>query len=1052
MKKNLLWLLCVFVCSMQLFAQQANVQGVVVDSKGESIPGANVFLKGNTTVGTITDIDGNFSLNVKVGDVLVVRFVGFDEAEVKVTSVSRNLKITLTDSSQALEEVVVMGYGVQKKKLVTGATVQVKGDEIAKMNTVSPIGALSSQTPGVSIVSNSGKPNAGYKVSIRGVGTMGDSAPIVVIDGLVGGIDNLNALNPNDIESIDVLKDAASTAIYGARAANGVILVTTKRGKEGRTSVTLDAYIGWQNVARIPQTLNAKEYMTIMDEARINDGLDPYDWANMVPNYSDIESGKWNGTNWVKEIVGEDAPQQNYSLGISGGNSMGNFSIGLSYTSQEGVLARDFFKSKFERYTARINSEWSLIKSDKGRDIVKFGQNLQMNMSASSGLSGVKSDGPYWNDIRWAIEAYPLQTLYDENGELSKTIGWWSGNRVNPIARLLTYGGGPNNDDKSYSARGNFFITIQPIKDLIFKSAFGFGYSGWTGRSYSVPYDYGSSWTSTVDQVNQNSGHDYAWSWENTLSYNFSLQEKHNFTVLAGMSAEKWGLGENLSAWRQLNQFGDWKHAFISNTTQQEGTTTWGMSGDPSGRGALLSYFGRINYDYMAKYMFSATVRADGSSNFPRGNRWGVFPSVSVGWNIAQEKFMESTKSWMDQLKLRLSWGQNGNCSISNFQYLATIDVGGADYYFGDNKGSKVTGSYPDILANEDISWETSEQIDFGVDARFLNSRLGFAFDWYQKDTKDWLVQAPILASYGTGAPYINGGDIRNKGVEVSLSWNDDIKNEFTYGASVNLAYNKNEVTRLANGEGVINGAVDALSTQTQFISRVEVGRPIGFFYGYKTAGVFQTMDEVRNYVDNSGKQIMPNAVPGDVKFADVNGDGQITADDRTMIGDPHPDVTLGLNLNFGYKGFDLSIVGYGAFGQQIAHSYRDFGDNPKDNFTMDIAANRWHGAGTSNRYPRITSTPNINWTYISDIYVDNGDYFRLSNVTLGYDFKHLFPSIPLQQLRIYVSASNLYTFTGYKGMDPEVSYGNGAGWAQGIDIGNYPGSRTFLVGANIKF
>lgn len=1048
MQKKILLLLCTIWCSMQLFAQQANVQGVVLDPTGEAVPGANIYVKNNASIGTITDINGSFNLNAKVNDVLVISFLGYDPIEVKVTTTNSKLTLNFKENVKYLDEVVVIGYGVQKKKLVTGATVQVKGEEIAKMNTVSPIGALSSQTPGVSIVSNSGKPGAGYKVSIRGLGTMGDASPICVIDGLVGGIDNLNALNPNDIESIDVLKDAASTAIYGARAANGVILVTTKKGKDGKAIITYDAYLGWQNIARKPQVLDAKEYATIMNEAQINDGLAPFDFASLVPNWNKIESGEWKGTNWVDEIIGHDAPQQNYSFGVSGGNTQGNYSIGLSYTSQEGLIGRNYFTSKYDRYSARINSEWSLIKG-KDFDYFKFGENLQLNMTTNNGL-GVQTDGPYNNNIRWAMEAFPFMTVYDENGDFSKCIGYWSSLRANPVARL--WYDGRDRNSKNYSARGNFYFTVQPLKDLIWRSTFGYGYSGYTSRSYDETYDLGGSFQRTNNNTSQASGNDYAWSWENTLSYHFNIQEKHNFDILAGMSAEKWGLGESVGANRQKSTFGDWQHAYISNTEQQGATSTWGMWGNPSGEGGLLSYFGRVNYDFSGKYMATVILRADGSSNFAKGNRWGYFPSVSAGWNIANENFMESTKNWLDYLKLRASWGQNGNCSISNFQYLSTINIGGADYYFGNDKANKTLGSYPDILANENITWETSEQLDLGIDARFLKNRLGFTFDWYQKKTKDWLVQAPILASYGTGAPYINGGDIKNTGVELGFTWNDQIKKDFTYGASLNIAYNKNEVTRLANGEGVINGSVDALSTQTDYITRVEVGRPIGFFYGYKTLGIFQNAEQVNNYKNAKGSQIMPNAVPGDVIFADLNGDGTISADDRTMIGDPHPDLNVGLNFNLGYKGFDLSISGVGAFGQQVAHSYRDFGDNPKDNFTMDIAANRWHGEGTSNRYPRITASPHQNWKYISDIYVDNADYFRISNLTIGYDFKKLFSQIPLSQLRFYVSMTNLYTFTGYKGMDPEVGYGAYSSWSQGVDIGNYPSARTFLVGVNVKF
>ena len=1025
---------------------QTSVRGIVSDSSGESLPGASITIKGDNKNGTITDMDGNFTLNAKPGDVLVISFVGYDPIEMKVPAGGKPMKVTLMDSAHSLEQVVVVGYGVQKKKLVTGATIQVKGDDIAKMNTVSAVGALASQTPGVNITSVSGKPGDGYKVSIRGLGTMGDAEPICVIDGLVGGMSNLNALNPNDIESIDVLKDAASTAIYGARAANGVILVTTKKGKAGKSEITFDAYWGWQNIARKPQVLNAKEYATIMNEAQLNDGLMPYDFASMVPNWDKIESGEWKGTNWVDEIIGKNAPQQNYSLGVSGGNEMGNYSVGLNYTSQEGVIGRKYFTSKYERYSARINSERILIKA-KDYDILKFGENLQLNMTTNNGL-GVQTSGPYNNNIRWAMEAFPFMTVYDENGDFSKCIGYWSSLRANPVARL--WYDSKNNDSKNYSARGNFFATLQPVKGLVVRSSFGFGYSGWTSRSFSESYDLGGSFQNINNNTSQSSGNDYSWTWENTASYNFKVKE-NSFTVLAGMSMEKWGYGESVGGNRQKSTFGDWKHAYLSNTEQQAAVSTWGMWGTPSSEGALQSYFGRINYDYDNKYMATVTLRADGSSNFKKGNRWGYFPSVSAGWNMASEKFMEKTKGWLDYLKIRGSWGQNGNCSIANFQYLSTINIGGADYYFGTDKTGKTLGSYPDILANEDITWETSEQLDFGLDARFLRSRLGLTFDWYQKTTKDWLVQAPILASYGTGAPYINGGDIKNTGVELGLTWNDRIS-DFRYGVGFNLAYNKNEVTRLANGEGVINGSLDALSTQTDYITRVEVGRPIGFFYGYKTLGVFQNQEQINQYVDKNGNKIMPNAVPGDLIFADINGDGDISAEDKTMIGDPHPDVTIGLNLNLAYKGFDFSLVGTGAFGQQIAHSYRDFGDNPKDNFTMDIAKNRWHGEGSSNRYPRITASPHQNWKYISDIYIDNGDYFRISNVTMGYDFKSLVPKMPLSQLRVYVSMSNLYTFTSYKGMDPEVGYGAYSSWSQGVDIGNYPAARTFIIGVNIKY
>ena len=950
------------------------VSGTVYDSSDEIVAFANVFVKGATGNGTTTDLDGHFSLTANVGSTLFISFIGYEDVEYVVNGPADNVVIKFAEGVNTLDELVVVGYGVQKKKLVTGSSLQIKGDEIAARNTVSPVGALQGQTPGVNIMSNGGKPNSGYKINIRGVGTNGNTDPIVVIDGLVGGMDNLNALNPNDIESLDVLKDAASTAIYGARAANGVILVTTKHGKEGKANITLDSYVGWQNIASRPQMLNAEQYMYIYDAARMYEGNAVNDWASIVPAgiWEKLQNG-WQGTDWLDLMIGDNAPQQSYNIGVTGGS----------------------------------------------RNIVKFGQNLILAYNNSNGLDAVSTGGAWSNTVRQGLKASPLFPCSDDEGEWIPGAGWLKDSQGNPV-RSATRGGADQNNSKSYSARGNFFVQIESIENLVFRSTFGFGYSGYTSRSYSIPYDDGTFGSVTVDRINQSSGNDFSWSWENTLSYTFSIQ-KNNFTALLGTSAEKWGYGEGLSAGRTKNSFGDWKHAYINNgTSLATDAGAWSMSGWPSGQGAINSYFGRINWDYDGKYMATVILRADGSSNFARGHRWGYFPSVSAGWNIDRESFMEGTKGFLDQLKLRASWGQNGNCNIANFQYLATIAVGGADYFFGDDKVNKIIGSYPNKIANPDVSWETSEQLDFGVDARFFKSRLDFTFDWYRKTTKDWLVNAPILASYGTGAPYINGGDVRNQGVELGINWRDGI-GDFTYSIGTNLAYNSNKVTRLANDSGVMNGPGDAVMQNTGYISRIQVGQPIGFFYGYKTLGVFQNRQQIDEYVDANGNKIQPTAIPGDLIFYDRDGDGQISDNDKMMIGDPHPDVTFGLNISLAYKGFDLSVNGYGAFGQQIAGNYRDHTSSGYDNWTYNLASQVWHGEGTGNRYPRPSTASHINWQYISDIYVDDADYFRIQNLMLGYDFKKTFKAIPLERCRVYVSFNNLATFTKYKGFDPEI-------------------------------
>lgn len=1047
MKKCLTLLLVALFCSMQLIAQQFSVKGTVVDQSDEPVPGALISLQSDPQKATTTDIDGRFEISAEPGNSIVVSSIGYEKATKKINVGDTDVYIVLKDDIASLDEVVVIGYGTQKKKLITGSTVQVKGDEIARTSNVSAFTALQSMTPGVQIKSNSGKPGDGFAVTIRGMGTTGDATPLYIIDGLVGG--DLNAINPNDIESIDILKDAASTAIYGARAANGVIIVTTRHGKEGRPQVSLDVYYGWQNMAKKPQTLTAREYMAAMDEAAVNDGLDMFRWTDYMTQekYDAYMSGADNGTNWIDAISGKNAPVQNYTLGVNGGSSNSVYSMSLGYTSQESLIGRQYFTSKYERFNARMNSEFTILRI-KDFDAVKIGENFTMSFIKQDGL-GLGQDGPYWNHLRNAMEAYPIMDLMNADGtDFNPGILSWSNMRVNPVLMLLLQG--RDQSDRNYSARGNFYINIQPIKNLIFRSQFGIGYSSYTTRMFRAAYNYGPLAQNANDITSQGAGSDYSWSWDNTLTYSFSLNNLHNISAMIGMTAERWGYGEETGGSNINSAFSDFNHAWLSNnpTIFPTNTTLWG---NPYGKGSLVSYFGRANYDYDGRYLATFTLRADGSSNFAPGHRWGYFPSVSAGWNLASERFMAAQRTWLDQFKLRASWGRNGNCNISNFQYLTTIAIGGANYFFGSNHLDKVTGSYPDKLANSDITWEKSEQFDLGFDSRFLNNRLGIIFDYYNKTTKDWLVVAPVLSSYGTGAPYINGGDVRNRGVELALSWND-YAGDFTYGATVNLGYNKNEVTRLANDEGIINGSTEILSSRTDYISRVEVGHPIGFFYGYKTDGVFQSEAEVNAYRNAKGQLLCPTSKPGDLRFVDTNGDGSITDADRVEIGNPHPDFNLGININLGYKGFDFSVSGVGAFGQQIAKSYRDFSDKGKDSYTMDVIRNRWHGEGSSNRYPRLSITPSENnWNRISDIYVEDGDYFRISNITLGYDFNRLWKSCPFQRLRAYATVQNLCTFTKYSGIDPEVGFG-GDSWATGIDTGRYPVSRTFLLGANITF
>lgn len=1020
--------------------QMRKITGTVVDPNGDAIIGANILEEG-TSNGVISDINGEFSLNVNSGAVLDISYIGYKPIKIVVGEQS-SLRVILQEDTEMLDEVVVVGYGVQKKKLVTGATVQVKGDDIAKLNTVSPLTALQSQTPGVNITKTSGQPGEGFKVIIRGLGTTGSASPLYIVDGV--SRDNIDYLNPADIESLDVLKDAASAAIYGARAANGVVLVTTKKGKVGKASIQYDGYFGIQNVYKKPDLLDAQQYVMIMQEGRKNSGMDPINFEkDLAPgDYQRIQNG-WKGTNWINEMENKNAPIQSHSLNISGGSERSVYSIGLSYTAQEGIFGKPV-EPNYDRYTARINSEHILLKNGKN-NLLTVGETILYSYSEKSGIA---IGNMYYNDLCVAMKTTPLMPLWerDENGNF--IVGEYHkqlpGNTSpNPIGAMVYQHG--NNLSKNHALNGSLYAILEPIENLKFKTSFGYNMSGSSYRQFTPAYDLGANTRATENSVSQSMSLGFGWTWENTLSYDFKVKENHTFNALIGMSAERSGLGDNISGTNKGSIFDDFKHAYLDNTKIISSTNT-SIGGSPWQKGGLMSYFGRVNYDYKETYMATVVMRADGSSNFAKGNRWGYFPSVSAGWVVTNENWMKTITNYMDFFKLRASWGQNGNQAISPFQYLSTIAFTDNDYYFGTDKSNKTAGAYADILANPDVTWETSEQWDFGFDARFFNSRLSMAFDYYIKTTKDWLVQAPVLASYGTGAPYINGGDVKNKGFELALSWRDQI-NDFSYGANFNISHNKNEVTRIANSEGIIRSALQQCSYQFAY---AQEGYPIGYFYGYKTDGLFQNESDIQNYKNAEGKVIMPNAQPGDVRFVDLDGNGTIDENDKTMIGKSNPDVNFGFGMNFAYKGFDLSFATNGVLGNDIFDAVRN-ADGIENNYTTEILG-RWHGEGTSNSIPRVTGEKHQNTVYISDLHVKNGAYWRMSNITVGYDFKKLFRSLPVEQLRLYFSAQNVFTITSYSGMDPEIGSSTAESWVSGIDYGFYPTPRTMMIGASIKF
>jgi len=1069
--KSLLLSIFLSFASVYAYSQGFEVKGTVVDASGSPLPGVSIVVK-NTTNGSSTDFDGNFTLtNVENGQTLVFSYVGFVNKEIVVNDV-RTLDVVLAEDLQSLEEVVVVGYGVQKKTLITGAGVNVKGEDIAALNTGTAMQALQGTTAGVSITRDSGQPGAGTRVTIRGLGTIGNSSPLYIVDGVAVG--NIDYLSSSDIETIDVLKDAASAAIYGSRAANGVVLVTTVKGrKDSPAKISFDSYYGLQNIYKNLDPLNVQEYMYIMDEGRVNDGLAPTNWEAKIKNNSwltnnypgvaaeygqeiwDKVQNGWEGTNWIDEMTNADAPIQNYALNITGGSEDITYSMGVSYLDQKGMIGGDITDAGYKRLTTRLNTQMVLKKNDD-HAIITVGENFTYTNEENR---SVATGNIYWNDLHNALVQNPFMPAYwqqsiDSNINefgFSPTLEGISTGQTNPLA--VMYYRHNYNTGKGNKIIGNVFLEVEPIKDLKFRSSYGIDSWFGHGRSMTPTYHLGTLYTNATNGASQNQYFGANYTWTNTVSYKRQFGD-HEVDALIGTELLQNQINTNVSGSRNNLLFpGQFDYAYINNTEGATSINEIGTSGADwaAGGGGLMSYMARAQYNYQEKYLMSATVRADGSSNFAEGKRWGTFPSFSAGWILTKEDFMESTSNVIDFAKFRASWGQNGNQSIPNFIYSSQIAYVFPGYFFGDTKPVSGTTSYPAKVTNPDVTWETSEQLNIGFDVNMLNSRLGVTFDWYNKTTKDWLLEAPILGTSGAGAPFINGGDIENKGIELVLNWKDQI-GDFKYGATLTGAHNKNTVTRIANTDGSIIGPSHVLSQGTSYISRVQVGQPIGFFYGFKADGILQNQDEVDGYVTPSGTPYFADQRPGDVRFVDQNQDGVIDEDDKVYLGDPNADFEMGLQLNFAYKGFYANTTLTGKFGMQVMQSYRSFADNFTQNYTSGVF-DRWHGEGTSNTMPRLSSVSNRNTNFISDIFMHDADYVRINNLTVGYEFGNMLENFAaISNAKLYMSVSNLHTFTKYDGMDPDVRFGHDASWASGVDLGLYPQARTVMFGLSVDF
>ena len=725
----------------------------VIDEAGEPIIGASVQVQ-NAKTGAITDFDGNFSVEAASNATLLISYVGYVTETVSVQGRS-NIQVVLKEDATSLNDVVVIGYGTMKKKLVTGATVQVKGEDIAKLNTTNALEAMQSSSPGVQITQSSSQPGKGYNVVIRGKGTNSDTSPLYVIDGVVGSLDGIN---PADIESIDVLKDAASAAIYGARAANGVILVTTKQGKAGKIEISYNGAIGWSNVYKRPQLLNAQQYMTIMDEYSFNTSGAKMDWAKTIPEdiLNKVKNG-WEGTDWWDVFTNDNAVQQNHSVTLTGGSDKSKFMGSYTFTSNEGIMGADK-ASFYDRHTIRFNSDHVLLRV-KDFDAITIGENISIGYNKSHDLA---EDGMYWSYIHSLMQTSPLLPQFADNGdiynwqnvdgELTYGKGWLPAMFNNPWENLSKGGFNSMAESRNINASATAFVTIQPIKGLRFRSQFNYSWGSGAYRNFGTPRA-NAEGAAIVNSysISQSTWLNSNWSVSNTLTYDLPVLNGHKISAMVGQAFESTAWSTNLNGsnkiayGQQLASLRDWDSAWLSNIILENATDAT-LGGNPNDEDYLASWFGRVSWDWNETYMATVTVRADGSSHFNDGKRWGWFPSVSAGWVVTNEKFMENTHSWMDFLKIRASWGQNGNCNVPKYQYITPIimsSVGG--YKFGSDLATSVagtpnSGAYPKNVPNPDLTWETSEQLDFGFDARFLNSRLGVNFDWYKKTTKDLII------------------------------------------------------------------------------------------------------------------------------------------------------------------------------------------------------------------------------------------------------------------------------------------------------------------------
>ena len=991
-----------------LHAQQQakTVTGTVTDVSGEPIIGANIRIKGTTT-GTITDIDGNFSIEAEPQSVIEVSYIGYLTQETVINN-QKSIRFLLKEDTKTLDEVVVIGYGVQKKADLTGSVANINTEKLNTQSNANIGQALQGKIAGVDIVSQGGAPGSGTRIMVRGIGTLNNASPLYIVDGMY--MNSIDHINPNDIASIDVLKDASSAAIYGSRAANGVIIVTTKEGSntEGKPIIDLSVNLGISTASKFLDMLDAKGWAEVTTIARQAIGKPALDMATDLANKPDND--------W-QDIMFRPALMQNYNLSVKGGGKYSTYYTGLGYFNQDGIVKG----TNYQRYNIQS-------KNDYKRGIFSAGTNLIISFSHDKPLHQELRGGM----IGTILQSVPTLEKYDDTREGG--YGGTYGDVVNiPHPLAIIDDNIMDRYNENVKIFANLYAQIELFKGLKYKLNLTPDFSFERYKNYLNKYDFGLA-TNSITQLTERHRRRRNILVENLLTFDRTFGE-HKISALAGYTYQD-------SRFRHIQAYGE---GLPQGLEEIDAATTNRSNEGNSWRSVLTSILGRVFYSYQNKYLFTATIRRDGSSKFGKNNRYGYFPSFSLGWNVAEEKFMENVH-WLDQLKLRGGYGVLGNQEIDNYQYSSTITTG---INYPDGNGGLLQGAFPKNFANPDIKWEETAMTNVGIDFMAFNNRLSLTADYYVKNTKDILLTVPIpISSGGANDPIRNAGKIRNNGFEFNLGWMDQPNPDISYGINLIGSFNKNKVIAMGSESGSIKGGS---TNQNITTSETKAGYPIGGYWLISTAGYFNSQEEVDAYAKD-GKKIQPAAEPGDIKFVDANNDGVINDDDRVFQGSPFPDFTFALNGNMRYKNFDLSIGLQGVLGNKIYNATRQtLEDVTKGSNFLASCLDYWTPENKNASHPRLTwDDPNRNTRVESDRYLENGSYLRLRSVQLGYTFPQTWFKGAIQHARVYINAENLFTITSYSGYSPDVNADNAN--YRGFDNFIYPTNRTFMLGLNVTF